>query len=120
MNQYRCETCKFLVNKNWAGSGDCSNPKLDEPIWMHKSASGYDDGAVYIIEKLGCASHSDFNPQAERKEYLGKIALRVRNEFTQDDDEEWYLCSDDFESVLDELNQEIEDEAELRQGKDGE
>jgi hypothetical protein len=66
MNQYRCETCKFLVNKNWAGSGDCSNPKLDEPIWMHKSASGYDDGAVVIIAQLGCASHSDFQNQKEK------------------------------------------------------
>jgi hypothetical protein len=61
-----------------------------------------------------------YNPQAERKEYLGKIALRMRHEFAQDDNGEWYLCADDFGSVFNELNQEIEDEAELRQSKDGE
>lgn len=56
-----------------------------------------------------CASH---NPATERKEFLGKIVLRIRQEFTQDDQEEWYLSAEDFENVLDEFNQEIEDDAE--------
>lgn len=59
MNKYRCETCK---NK------DCD---------LHTESPGNineDTGDTYshfhwyysIIDKKGCASHSDFNPQAER------------------------------------------------------
>lgn len=44
--------------------------------------------------------------------FLGKIADRVRHEFCQDDDDEYYLCAEDFENVLDELTQELMDEAE--------
>lgn len=47
---------------------------------------------------------------SDKKEYLGKIAIRIRQEFTQHDDEEYYLSSYDFEDVLDELNQELEDD----------
>jgi hypothetical protein len=42
--------------------------------------------------------------------FLGKIAQRIRHEFTQDGDNEYYLCAEDFENILDELEQELEDE----------
>jgi len=138
MNQYRCETCSHYLKNAIA----CN--KIKERLIV---------GADEWIEKVGCASHGDFQSGRDiivhqagssvvrrkcdpkeveqirkderdtvldaKRAFLGKIAIRVRREFAQDDDEEFYLCSDDFENVLDELNQELKDEEqeELRQNK---
>ena len=59
LHPLNCRTCDYLKNKNWAGSGDCRHPKLDESIYIHISASGYDNGIYSIISELGCASHSN-------------------------------------------------------------
>ena len=56
MNQYRCETCKFLIKDpvDWGFDPYChiSVPiKLDNWEW---------------VKRWGCASHSDFQNQREK------------------------------------------------------
>jgi hypothetical protein len=48
-NKYGCETCNRSIGKS-GGTSDCP---LSIPAHL-------DVGEVYIIEKIGCASHSDF------------------------------------------------------------
>jgi hypothetical protein len=52
MNQYRCETCSHYLKYAIA----CN--KIKERLIV---------GADEWIDKVGCASHSDFNPQAGRE-----------------------------------------------------
>jgi hypothetical protein len=94
-----CGTCNYNETKNLKDFVNCSE---------RKEVVRYNDH---------CASHSSASSDVldEKKTFLGKIAIRIRQEFCQDDDEEYYLSSYDFENVLEEMNQEIEDEEELRQ-----
>ena len=62
---------------------------------------------VNIINKIRSTPYQSERVLDEKKIFLGKIAKRLRQEFGQDDNEEYYLCAEDFENVLDELNQEI-------------
>jgi hypothetical protein len=64
MNQYRCETCKRRIGPI-DSSNDCPGgirSHLDVP-WL------------WLIEQIGCASHSDF--QSERDTISKELALEL-------------------------------------------
>ncbi len=54
MNKYRCETCKHF---------------LRYVLHCKKNGLHLPEESVVKIYNVGCASHSDFNPQAEREKY---------------------------------------------------
>ena len=63
-------------------------------------------------ELTGCKHDTRSRPALAAPDALGllnKFALRVRHEFAQDDEEEYYLSAYDFEDCLDELKKEIEE-----------
>lgn len=63
MNQYRCRSCEYATEQ--LGIKYCLkvNRALD----------------VASFNYVGCASHSDFNPQAERERVLDEVLLRINN-----------------------------------------
>ena len=63
MNQYRCETCNRRVGAG--GINDC-------PIGIPHHL---DAPRVWLIEKIGCASHSDF--QSERDKVMDETSNGV-------------------------------------------
>jgi hypothetical protein len=66
MNQYRCETCQRrtgLID----GPEDC-------PI---RIPSHLDEPRVWLIEQIGCASHSDFQSEQFTEDELSDLFIVV-------------------------------------------
>jgi hypothetical protein len=98
MNQYRCETCNHYTEGK-----DC----MQLSHWLLVTE-------YQFTEELGCASHSDFNPQAERDKVLDELGLIIP---LCDALIEKFDCQSQlgFNALL--IKKKYE---ELRQGKDGE
>jgi len=55
MNQYHCETCKYMQVTDKGMSPDCEKTKH----WLT-------EGDRRLTKEVGCASHSDFRGELER------------------------------------------------------
>lgn len=79
----------------------CSRPNTPSPSAPIRSMREDEDGHVswQQMNEKALAEHD----AATRNTTLKKFVKRVRQEFTQHDDEEWYLSAYDFENCIDEF-----------------
>jgi hypothetical protein len=118
MNQYRCETCGY---RKPPLTGFCKTSQLCEKLGMHFEYPITGSGnEMWVLTEVGCASHSDFNPQAEREKVLDELVSWIEKGECSIDI--FYRTQDgrELEAVGIETEGLLKKIAELRQGKDGE